>query len=410
MKQGFVKVAAATPKITVADPNQNKTEILNRIKECKKEGASLIVLPELCITGYTCGDLFLQSTLLKAAERVLLEITAETKDVDAVIVLGLPFAWKGKLYNVAAVLYAGEILGLVPKYAIPNYNEFYEARHFTKGFQTPVFVTLGEKQVPFGMNLLFTAKQMPSFRIAVEICEDLWTPNPPSIAHALAGATIIVNPSASDEITGKDIYRRDLVKGQSARLLCGYVYASAGDGESTQDVVYSGHNLIAENGILLAESARFQNETIYSEIDVERMDEERRRMSTFETDAVTHTEISFSMNLKETTLTRFVDAAPFVPADKENRDKRCEEILSIQANGLKKRIAHTKAKSLVVGISGGLDSTLALLVMTKALDMLSMDRKNILAVTMPGFGTTDRTRSEERRVGKECRSRWSPYH
>ncbi len=391
MKQGFVKVAAATPKITVADPNQNKTEILNRIKECKKEGASLIVLPELCITGYTCGDLFLQSTLLKAAERVLLEITAETKDVDAVIVLGLPFAWKGKLYNVAAVLYAGEILGLVPKYAIPNYNEFYEARHFTKGFQTPVFVTLGEKQVPFGMNLLFTAKQMPSFRIAVELCEDLWTPNPPSIAHALAGATIIVNPSASDEITGKDIYRRDLVKGQSARLLCGYVYASAGDGESTQDVVYSGHNLIAENGILLAESARFQNETIYSEIDVERVDEERRRMSTFETDAVTHTEISFSMNLKETTLTRFVDAAPFVPADKENRDKRCEEILSIQANGLKKRIAHTKAKSLVVGISGGLDSTLALLVMTKALDMLSMDRKNILAVTMPGFGTTDRT-------------------
>lgn len=392
MLEGFIKVAAITPKTVVADVRANEEEICRQIETAADRHAKIIVLPELCITGYTCQDLFYQEILLQEAKEGLIRIAKKTKNVDALIFVGLPFSHEGKLYNTAAVLNRGEILGLVPKKYLPNYHEFYEVRHFTKGMEEAVDVELKEDIcVPMGTNLIFSCKEIPELKVAAEICEDLWTPNPPSISHALAGATVIANLSASDEITGKDIYRRDLVKGQSARLLCGYIYASAGEGESTQDVVYSGHNLIAENGTLLAEANRFEAGIIYSEIDVERLVSERRKMNTFEINTTGYRQIAFSLKTEPTELTRFIDPAPFVPSDKVHRDKRCEEILAIQANGLKKRLAHTGCQSVVVGISGGLDSTLALLVAVKAFDLLDIPREKITAVTMPGFGTTDRT-------------------
>lgn len=392
MKQGFVKVAAVTPKIVVADPMYNADLICNCILEATENGAKVIVLPELCITGYTCGDLFLQEKMLREAKTALLKIAAFTKDLDCIAFVGLPLEYNGKLYNVAAAVSRGEVLGLVPKVFLPNYNEFYEVRHFARGMEETVWVRLAEDvDVLMGTKQIFTCVTMPELKIGVEICEDLWTPEPPSIRHALNGANIIVNLSASDEITGKDGYRKELVSGQSARLLCGYIYASAGDGESTQDVVYAGHNLIAENGHVLAEAKRFANETIYSEIDVLRLNAERRRMTTFETRFDDYCEVEFTINIEETQLTRFIDSMPFVPSKKEERERRCEEILAIQAMGLKKRLEHTHCKTAVIGISGGLDSTLALLVTVRAFDLLGMDHKNIKAVTMPGFGTTDRT-------------------
>lgn len=392
MKQGFVKVAAVTPKIRVADTRYNAEQICDGIRKAAAQGAKVIVFPELCITGYTCGDLFLQEKLLLEAKEALFKIAGFTKDFDSVVFVGLPFAYRGKLYNVAAAISRGEILGLVPKVYLPNYNEFYEARHFYRGMEQPVEAELSEnRKVPMGTRLLFGCKEMPDFVIAAEICEDLWTPEPPSIRHARNGASLIVNLSASDETTGKDIYRRELVGGQSARLLCGYLYASAGDGESTQDVVYSGHSLIAENGRILKEARRFTNEIICTEIDVQRIMTERRRMTTFETLTDEYCLIPFSLQIEETELTREIDPMPFVPHSKRDREKRCNEILLIQAMGLKKRLEHTNCKTAVVGISGGLDSTLALLVTVRAFDALGIGHRNIKAVTMPGFGTTDRT-------------------
>lgn len=392
MKQGFLKVAAVTPKIRVADTRYNAEQICDGIRKAAAQGAKVIVFPELCITGYTCGDLFLQEKLLLEAKEALFKIAGFTKDFDSVVFVGLPFAYRGKLYNVAAAISRGEILGLVPKVYLPNYNEFYEARHFYRGMEQPVEAELSEnRKVPMGTRLLFGCKEMPDFVIAAEICEDLWTPEPPSIRHARNGASLIVNLSASDETTGKDIYRRELVGGQSARLLCGYLYASAGDGESTQDVVYSGHSLIAENGRILKEAGRFANETIYTEIDVQRIMTERRRMTTFETLTDEYCLIPFSLQIEETELTREINPMPFVPHSKRDREKRCNEILLIQAMGLKKRLEHTNCKTAVVGISGGLDSTLALLVTVRAFDALGIGHRNIKAVTMPGFGTTDRT-------------------
>ena len=390
MKQGFVKVAAVTPKIRVADTVYNTKKIAELMEESVKGGAKIVVFPELCITGYTCQDLFLQERLLQGAKDGLMELAKASKKLDAIFFVGLPYEILGKLYNVAAVLSHGEVLGMVPKSFIPNYNEFYEARHFTSGADLCTEVVLSDgSEVPVDTDLLFVCEQMPKLRIGVELCEDLWAPEPPSIAHALAGADVIVNLSASNELTGKGEYRRELVSGQSARLLAAYIYASAGEGESTQDLVFSGHNLIAENGHILAESKRFGHGILYSEIDVERLSAERRRMTTFLTED-TATEIPFSLQIEETKLTRFVDPAPFVPSDKLHREMRCDEILMIQAMGLKKRLEHTGANA-VVGISGGLDSTLALLVTVRAFDLCGKDRSQIAAVTMPGFGTTDRT-------------------
>ncbi len=392
MEQGFVKVAAVTPKIRVADTKYNAEVICAEIKKAAEQGAKVIVLPELCITGYTCSDLFLQEKLLRAAKEELLRIAVFCETVDAIVFVGLPFAWDGKLYNVAAAINKGKILGLVPKIYLPNYNEFYEARHFTRGKEKAELVCLNEEtEVLFGSDLLFTCESMPDLKIGVELCEDLWTVQPPSIRHARNGASVIVNLSASNELTGKSAYRRELVKTQSARLLCGYIYASAGEGESTQDVVYSGHNLIAENGTLLKEAVPFSGESIVSEIDVTRLIAERRRMTTFELEESEYKKIPFSVQKEQIELTRPVDPMPFVPSGASDRNTRCEEILAIQAHGLKKRLEHTHCKVAVIGISGGLDSTLALLVTVRAFDLLGMDHGQIKAVTMPGFGTTDRT-------------------
>ena len=392
MEQGFVKVAAVTPKIKVADTKYNGEVICAEIKKAAEQGAKVIVLPELCITGYTCSDLFLQEKLLRAAKEELLRIAVFCETVDAIVFVGLPFAWDGKLYNVAAAINKGKILGLVPKIYLPNYNEFYEARHFSRGKEKAELVCLNEEtEVLFGSNLLFTCESMPDLKIGVELCEDLWTVQPPSIRHARNGASVIVNLSASNELTGKSAYRRELVKTQSARLLCGYIYASAGEGESTQDVVYSGHNLIAENGTVLKEAVPFSGEGIVSEIDVTRLIAERRRMTTFELEESEYKKVPFSVQKEQIELTRPVDPMPFVPSGASDRNARCEEILAIQAHGLKKRLEHTHCKAAVIGISGGLDSTLALLVTVRAFDLLGMDHGQIKAVTMPGFGTTDRT-------------------
>lgn len=392
MNHGFVKVAAVTPDIRVADVAYNKQEICRLIDETVNEGAKVIVFPELCLTGYTCGDLFLQDVLLKESQRALREIAEYTAGKDALVFVGAPVVVSGKLYNVAAVMNHGAILGLVTKTFLPNYGEFYEMRQFQPGPLKAEHILFEGDRVLFGPQILFQASSMEELVVSAEICEDVWSPVPPSIEAAIQGATLIVNCSASDETIGKDSYRESLIAGQSARLIAGYVYANAGEGESTTDVVFGGHNIIAENGTILKESSRFVNEVIYSEIDIFRLVSERRKNTTFQpTKGEPLPQVPFYVEIQKTELTRPVSATPFVPANSEERAKRCEEILMIQAMGLKKRLAHTRAKSAVVGISGGLDSTLALLVTAKAFDLLGLDRARIMAVTMPCFGTTDRT-------------------
>ena len=397
MNQGFIRVAAATPRIRVADPAYNRMQMEELCREAAAGGVKVLVFPELCMTGYTCSDLFLQDPLLDAAKRELAELADAGKDLDLLVFAGLPWLRDGQLYNVMAAMKDGQILGLVPKTNIPNYSEFYEARHFHKGNKKPVMVPVVMKSgitdyVPMGTDLLFSCANMEELVIGAEICEDVWVPNPPSNRHALAGATLIVNASASDENTGKDLYRRSLVENQSARLVCGYVYADAGEGESTTDLVFAGHNLICENGTLLKESERFTTGLITADLDLERLRNERRRMTTFgPMDSEGYQKVAFTVRKAPLSLERFVDPAPFVPGNKADRDRRCEEILSIQAMGLKKRLAHTGCRNAVVGISGGLDSTLALLVTARAFDLLSLERTCITAVTMPCFGTTDRT-------------------
>ncbi|MGN0169932.1 MAG: NAD(+) synthase [Lachnospiraceae bacterium] len=389
MKHGFIKVAAVTPQVKVADVAYNTDQIRFWMKKAEKEGAQIVVFPELCITGYTCGELFLQQSLLKAAKQALYELADYTRKLQGIFFVGLPLTLNHTLYNVAAALSGGQVLGIVPKSYLPNYAEFYEARYFTSGRELE---TLLDGEIPVSTRLLFAAEGMENVKIAAEICEDLWVEEPPSIEHVKAGATIIVNLSASDAITGKTAYRRELVTGQSARLTCGYIYASAGEGESTMDVVYSGHNLLAENGVLLKESRQFDTGLTMTEFDVERISCERRRRNTFESEqANCYEECMFELDEKVTGLTRYIDPAPFVPHGEESRRQRCEEIFHIQAQGLKKRLLHTGCKCAVIGISGGLDSTLALLVTSKAFELLNLDQKQILAVTMPGFGTTDRT-------------------
>ena len=392
MKNGFVKVAAATPDIRVADVEFNTQNIINAMEEAQKNGAKILVFPELCVTGYTCSDLFDHSVLLKASRKALLEIAENTNDKDMLVFVGAPLEVNGKLYNVAAAMNQGEIIGFTTKTFLPNYGEFYEMRQFTPGPQIVREITFEGKKIPFGPQILFQAEGMEELVVAAEICEDVWSPVPPSIQAALEGATVIVNCSASDETIGKDTYRRALISGQSARLISGYIYANAGEGESTTDLVFGGHNIIAENGTVLKESSRYVNEIIYSEIDLQRITGERRKNTTFQPlDEETLVRVPFTVEETKTFLTRTFPKKPFVPSDEQTRAQRCEEILTIQAMGLKKRLAHTNARTAVVGISGGLDSTLALLVTARAFDMLGRDKKDIIAVTMPCFGTTDRT-------------------
>ena len=392
MRHGFVKAAAATPDIRVADVDFNTEKICEAIGKACENGAKIIVFPELCITGYTCGDLFTQDVLLKAAGDAVLKIAEYTADKDILAFVGTPLSVGGKLYNTAAALNRGKVIGFTTKTFLPNYAEFYEMRQFTPGPEQAGYIRFAGEEVPFGPCLLFQDRKMDDLIVAAEICEDVWSPVPPSIQAAVNGATVIVNCSASDETIGKDSYRRELISGQSARLIAGYVYANAGEGESTTDVVFGGHNIIAENGAILNQSKRYTNEITYSEFDLQRIISERRKNTTFQSiPSGSMIRIPFSVENEETALTRHFPRRPFVPADERQRAQRCEEILTIQAMGLKKRLDHTHAKTAVVGISGGLDSTLALLVTARAFDMLGRDKKDIIAVTMPCFGTTDRT-------------------
>ncbi|MGL5435773.1 MAG: NAD(+) synthase [Lachnospiraceae bacterium] len=398
MKDGFFRVAAATPEIRVADPVYNRERICEMIEQSTAQGAGMIVFPELCLTAYTCGDLFLQDPLLAGSRQELKYLIDATAGKNILVVAGLPWEHDGKLYNAAAVMHDGRLLGLVPKTNLPNYSEFYELRHFIPGMEQPVLTDWEGQSVPMGTNLLFKCSNIPELVVAAEICEDVWVPAPPSIRHALAGATLIANCSASDDIVGKDTYRNSLITGQSARLICGYIYSNAGEGESTQDLVFGGHNIIAENGTCLAVSERFANGMIYADMDLERLRSERRRTTTYpgvQNDSYRTVEFTLDTTLMEEKQQEAffgrIDPRPFVPGDRKERSKRCQDILTIQALGLKKRLEHTGIRHAVLGISGGLDSTLALLVTVKAFDMLGISRAQIHAVTMPCFGTTDRT-------------------
>lgn len=394
MKYGFIKVAAASPALRVADCRYNAEQSVAAMQRAAAAGVRLLVLPELGLTGYTCGDLLLQPVLQQGALHALQTLLAVSAGLPMTTVAGLPLEVEGKLYNCAAVLHGGKILGVVPKTNLPNYGEFYEARWFTPAPAEAKAISLLGQQVPFGTDLLFCCRELPEYKLAVEICEDLWVALPPSTRHAMAGATVIANCSASDETIGKAEYRRELITGQSARLMAGYLYADAGRGESTTDMVFAGHDLIAENGRLLAETALFTNEMIVTEIDVHRLTAERRRTNTWRAaDSAGYTIIPFSLPAEVTTLTRLIDPHPFVPADSAERKQRCEAILTMQAEGLRRRLEHIGCPCAVLGISGGLDSTLALLVAVRALDLLGRPRTDMIAVTMPGFGTTHRTRS-----------------
>ena len=395
MKDGFIKVAAVTPRVSVAGISENRDEIKRLIDVTMGEQrARIVVFPELCITGYSCGDLFYQKRLLSGALDALLDIAEHTRGRQGLVFVGLPYLHQDRLYNVTAAISDGVILGLVPKRFIPAYGEFYETRYFTAGQKEPVSVSLPDGSgTLLGTDILFTCNDIPELVVAAEICEDLWVPDAPGARHAMAGATVIVNPSASDELTGKRSYRRELVKNASARLYAAYIYASAGYDESTTDTVMSGHDIVAEGGRIILESDPFTLGAVITEIDVQALSMRRRQMNTF-SDGTIHEEhyvVGFDMTPEDTVITRHIDPMPFVPDDSRLRHERCEEILGIQAYGLRKRLSHIHAKSAVIGISGGLDSTLALLVTARAFDLLKLDRSGITAVTMPGFGTTDRT-------------------
>lgn len=393
MKYGFVKVAAATPHIRVGDVRFNTNEIIQKIRKADELGAELLVFPELCVCGYTCGDLFGQDVLLQGALSALKEISLATKGLQMLIFVGVPLRANGVLYNCAAAVNDGQVIAFVPKSNLPNYAEFYEKRNFQPYRGETLSIAFDGREVPFGNRILFRSVSDEDFTVAAEICEDLWVPNPPSVSHALAGANIIVNLSASDETTGKADYRRLLIRSQSAKTVSAYVYADAGDGESTTDMVFSGHNIISENGEILAESKLFENSITISEVDVRKLSFERRRINTFYDphELFGYKIIPFRAAVKSEKLTRTISKWPFVPGNEADREKRAELILSMQSAGLRSRIAHTKARSAVIGISGGLDSSLALLVAVRTFDSLQMERRNIIAVTMPCFGTTDKT-------------------
>ena len=391
MKDGFVSVACGTPKLRLADCNYNAEQTFTLMRKAEKAGAKVLVLPELGLTGYSCGDLFYQDTLLRASEEALSTVLAATRNLEVVTAVGMPLRVNNKLYNCAVIIQKGTVLGVVPKTHLPNYGEFYEKREFATAPEENGTVTLLGKSVPFGNKLVFRCANMPDLALGFEVCEDMWAPCSPAVDLTAAGATVIGNLSASNDIIGKDSYRRQLVTMQSAKLLCGYVYTSAGEGESSSDVVFGAHQMIAENGTMLAER-RFDGGLLVSEVDVQKLCYERRRTQMFDkTPAVW--EVPFSLTLSETKLTRYVAPQPLVPEGKEDRDARCREILLIASLGLKQRLEHTGAKTAVVGLSGGLDSTLAVLITGLAMKMLDRPMTDIVAVTMPCFGTTDRTKN-----------------
>jgi NAD+ synthase (glutamine-hydrolysing) len=410
MFDGYIRVAAGTPEIRAAHCEHNARKIIELMRRASRENAGLLCLPELCVTGYTCGDLFLQRTLLDEAREALRLLIRESAEHPLVVVTGLPVEHRSKLYNTAAVICQGKLLGLVPKSFIPNYSEFYELRHFVPAEQTLSVYRFDGQEVPFGVKLLFENARVPEFKLGVEICEDLWTPAPPSSFHAMAGATVIANLSASDETVGKAAYRRTLAAGQSARLICGYVYADSGYGESSSDLIFAGHDLVCENGVVLAEAKPFKDGWAVSEVDLRAMLHDRRRLNTFGYHAEGYATVAFEGAPGAAgvqTLTRYMDPHPFVPGDEGEKEARCEDILAMQVSGLAKRLDHTGCKTAAVGISGGLDSCLALLVVARAYARLGKPLEDIWAVTMPCFGTTERTRNNAHRLcralGVTCR-------
>ena len=391
MKNGFIKAAAASPELRVADVKFNTDKSIECIKKAAENGAKLIVLPELGLTAYTCGDLFLQSSLIGLAEEELIRLAEETAELDILSVVGLPVSKNGKLYNCAAFVKDGKILGFVPKSNIPNYSEFYEVRHFNV-ISENTEVMFGGRLIPMGAKMIFSAENMEGFAVSAEICEDLWTAAPPSCEHTKNGAVIIVNQSASDEVIGKSDWRRKMIEVHSSKAACAYIYADAGEGESTTDMTFSGNNLIFELGTKLAEAPLFSEGIIYADIDTEKILQERRRVSSFrngEDSGYKH--IYFKTAVEETRLDRSFERQPFVPSDAAKLTERCEEIFAIQYHGLKKRLKHIGTKTVTIGVSGGLDSTLALLVTAKAFESLGLSASGIIAVTMPCFGTTSRT-------------------
>ncbi len=408
---GYIKVCAATPEIRVADVDFNVNNIISAIKESAKAGSAVTVFPELCLCGYTCGDLFNQAQLLSACEKGIKNICTATQGLKTLVFVGVPVKTDGRLYNCAVAISGGNILGIVPKTYLPNYGEFYERRNFMPAARQTLFIDFaGERDIPFGTDIIFRAENMPELTVAAEICEDLWAPLSPSLRHTQAGANIIVNLSCSNETAGKADYRKSLVKMQSGKLVCGYIYCDAGDGESTTDTVFAGHNLICENGVCLSESILFKNGLLYGEIDVEMLDGERRRLATGYYSGIdnNYVEVSFEADEADFALLRKVAKTPFIP--ERGLNDRCEQLLSIQAKGLEKRLKHINCKSAVIGISGGLDSALALLVTVRAFNLLGLSTKNIIAITMPGFGTTENTKNNSLKLIRElgCTERVVP--
>ena len=404
MRDGFFRVAAATPAVRAAQVAGNLRSIKELIFQAAEEGCGLVCFPELAVTAYTCGDLFRDAALLAAAEQGLAQLLEDTKELDILCAVGVPVPWEGALYNCAALFHRGRLLGLPAKEHIPNYGEFYEARHFTPA-PDPVTVAYCGQKVPLGKGLLFPCENVPGLTVAAELCEDLWGAQPPSAALAQNGATVVLNASCSDEVIGKAEYRRDLVKMWSGHLLCAYVYADGGPGESTTDMVFAGHDLIAENGTVLGESQLFTHGLTTADIDLERLAQERRRMNTWQ-DRRDSAVVRVPFRYREETLANFqprrkFSPAPFVPRDQEGLTSRCQLILTMQAQGLATRLSHIGCKSAVIGLSGGLDSTLALLVTVRAFDRLHLDRKGIYAVSMPCFGTTGRTKSNAQKIAEE---------
>ena len=430
MNYGFIRGACVSPELVLADCDFNAKKIIEEAKAAAGNGAKIIVFPELSLTGYTCGDLFFQKSLLKSAEQALSSIIKETAGLDCLIFVGLPLAQGEGIYNVAAAIFKGRLLALIAKTFLPNYGEFYERRQFTPfqpNMETRFISFAGFEDIPFGTDILICDKSNPELKIACELCEDLWVPLPPSIRHALNGANVIVNLSGGNEIIGKADYRRNLIKNHSAKLIAAYLYANTGKDESTQDMVFAGHKLICENGSILAQSKLFdQEKAIYADIDIERLCQERRRTTSFgfstnnaplasdyvtvevdlwgegDSDAGRKTSAGKKISAFAEKLLRYVDPHPFVPYDKSARTARCEEVITLQAQGLAKRLRHIKCQSAVIGLSGGLDSTLALLVTCRAFDLCKLDRSKITAITMPCFGTTDRTYNNACQLAREC--------
>ena len=398
MRDGFIKVAAASPSLKVGNPSFNKDRIIKLMNEAEAKGVKILVFPELSITGYTAGDLFFQSALLESATEALLEIAEASAALDVLSFVGYPLRYNGKLYNTAAAVKGGRILAFVAKRNLPNYSEFYEERWFTPSPKENLVLESEDGDILFGSRIIFSASFPSSLKIAAEICEDLWVPDPPSTHHAAAGATVLVNLSASDEIIGKSEYRKSLVSGQAARTVSAYIYADASEGESTTDMVFTGSNVISENGTILASVEYSCDSLLITEVDTDRLERERAARNTYMTEEDGYDYIDIEFDEEETLLTRPIDPHPFVPSDEDRRRERCEKILTLQALGLKRRLSHTKSRKVVVGLSGGLDSTLALLVAVRAFDMLALDRKGIVAITMPCFGTTGRTKSNAEKL------------